>query len=371
MRRNNHHRELIALTLIPGLGKQRIKQLLNHFESAGDVFRAGVRQIRQVEGLGEAIANQIATFKQWKLVDDIMRKTKRAGARLVSYTCIEYPALLRQIYDSPSLLWVKGDVNILSDPGIAVVGTRSPDRYGREQAEIWSKKLLGQGLTVTSGLAYGVDTLAHRTALKYNGRTIAVLGSGIDWIYPERNGILARNIIKKGGAVISEFRPGTKPDAGNFPVRNRLVSGMSFGVLVIQSGVKGGSMITARSALDQNREVFVVPHNLNQEKGEGNNYLIRTGQGKLIQNTDDIINEISYQPSETKAEVIKDIPEWRTMNLPEFQKQICGYLANGSLHIDLLAEKSGKQAQDLLPELLELEIKEIVFQEAGKYFGLK
>jgi len=150
-----------------------------------------------------------------------------------------------------------------------------------------------------------------------------------------------------------------------------LVSGMSLGVLVIQSGIKGGSMITARSALDQNREVFVVPHNLNQEKGLGNNHLIGTGQGKLIQNTDDIVNEISYQPSETRTEVIQDIPEWREMKLPEFQKQICGYLANGSLHIDLLVEKSGKPAQDLLPELLELEIKGIVFQAAGKYFGLK
>jgi DNA processing protein len=372
LNKKSHYRELIALTLVPNLGVQRIRQLLKYFESPADVFNENHRKIRQIDGLGPAIAAEISRFHQWDLVDEILHKTEKTGSELISIHDPDYPHLLKQIYDAPPLLWVRGNAEALSTPGIAVIGTRKADKYARSQAEKWSELILHYGLSVISGLAYGVDTIAHQTAVDRNSKTIAVLGSGIDWIYPEQNVKLADKITDCGGAVISEFPPGTKPDAGNFPVRNRIVSGLSLGVLVIQSGIKGGSMITARSALDQNREVFVIPHNLDQKNGDGNHYLIRTGQGKLVEKIEDILLELQMTPDLTEQNRKEEsVKKWKSVTLSDTQKMICSAIEEGYTQIDQIAEETGKSTQKLLPILLELEMEDIVVQSAGKYFELK
>lgn len=338
-------------------------------KDASEVFNMKLPDLLRVDRFGEHIAKNLVQFDGWKTVDKILENTEKTGAKLLAYDDENYPGMLRHIYDPPPVLWLKGDEQVLNNPGIAVIGTRQPGKYGLDQTAYWTKLLVQKNICINSGLAYGVDAKAHQTAVDSNGKTIAVMGSGIDNIYPAKNRKLAERIIDKGGAVLSEFPPGTAPDAINFPARNRIVSGMSHGVLVVESGIKGGSMITARSALDQNREVFVIPHPLGYGKGEGCNYLIRSGQGKLVQSLSDILDEISIQTEPVSGK--PDIrPDWKNMDLSEEGIEICTLLEEKELHIDQLSELAGKPVFKLLPVLLELEMNDIVKQKAGKYFEL-
>lgn len=371
MSKINHHRALIALQQIPDFGVRRIKVLLDRtgVEDASDLFDMELPDLLRVDGFGEQVAKSFVQFDDWENVDFILQETERHGAELISIDDENYPPLLRHIYDPPILLWVKGNKKALTFDGLAVVGTRRPGKYGLKQAVEWAKKLTGSGLCVNSGLAYGIDAASHRSAVETGGTTIAVLGSGIDIIYPSRNSKLAADIIESGGAVITEYPPGTAPDAVNFPGRNRIVSGMSHGALVVESAIKGGSMITARYALDQNREVFVIPHPLNYHGGEGCNYLIRTGQGKLVQSIEDILDEISVQ-TEGSRPAQESKKKWESLDLDDASKEICQLLVEDELHIDQIGEKIEKPTYTLLPILLDLEMKGAVKQKAGKYFEL-
>lgn len=374
MERRKHYRALLALQRVPELGLRRIKLLLEKtgVKNADEIFDLPVSKLASIDSFGEQIVRNIVTFDGWMQVDKVLDKTDKTGAELVSIDDEEYPPLLRHIYDPPVLLWLKGNRKALLEDGIAIIGTRRPGKYGLQQCEKWSRIISESGLCINSGLAYGIDAAAHKTAVDTGGKTVAVLGSGIDVIYPSKNIGLVKNLIQKGGAVITEFPPGTKPDAVNFPERNRIVSGMSHGVLVVESGIKGGSMITARSALDQNREVFVIPHPLDYLKGEGCNYLIRTGQGKLVQNMEDIREEISVHIEGTDGEIDKtpQVKKWESMDLNPKQSEVCRQLAKKEHHIDELSENLNIQAHKLLPLLLELEMLGAVKQKAGKYFEL-
>lgn len=372
MKKKNHHRSLLALLQIPDFGVRRIKILLDRtgVENASDLFSMKLPDLLRFDGFGEQVAKNFVKFDEWKKVDSILNETEKKGAELISIDDEYYPPLLRHIYDPPILLWVKGNKEALLSDGIAVVGTRRPGKYGLKQAEVWAEKLTAAGLCVNSGLAYGIDAASHRSALESGGKTVAVLGSGIDVIYPSRNSKLASDIMENGGAVITEYPPGAAPDAVNFPGRNRIVSGMSHGVLVIESAIKGGSMITARYGLDQNREVFVVPHPLDDLGGQGCNYLIRTGQGKLVQSIDDILDEISVQTGSARQQDQEKKKKWKNLELDDLAKEICLLLAEEELHIDLISEKIAKPAYVLLPTLLDLEMKGAVKQKAGKYFEL-
>ncbi|MGK7368901.1 MAG: DNA-processing protein DprA, partial [Candidatus Halalkalibacterium sp. M3_1C_030] len=247
---------------------------------------------------------------------------------------------------------------------------RSTD-YGLKKAEEFATALVQKGLTVVSGLAYGVDASAHKSTLAAGGKTIAVLGSGVDNIYPGKHLDLAKNIWESGGTVISEFPPGTNPDAGNFPVRNRIVSGLTLGTLVIESGLEGGSMITARSALDQNREVFAIPHSLDNQNGKGCNAIIKRGWGKLVQDIEDLTVELPVTFSEENLSAIKQEAKWRSVELDTLCVSICKLLEEEALHIDRMSEKLGLPSYALLPKLLELEMLECVRQTAGKNFELR
>lgn len=375
MERRIHHRALIALKLIPDLGPLRIRRLLEATETgyAADVFKKGRGELQEIEGIGIRIAQAILTFRQWNEADKVLERTRAAGAELVALNDPEYPELLRHIYDPPPLLWVKGDKRVLNHPGVAVIGTRNPGRYGLKQAENWARQICETGLNVISGLAYGIDSAAHREAVKRGGKTVAVLGSGIDRIYPLKNIPLAASIAEGNGAVITEYMPGTKPDPAHFPERNRIVSGMSHGVLVVESGLKGGSMITARCALDQNREVFVIPHQADNSRGTGGNYLIKTGQGKLVQSMEDLTEEISVNLTQTDnlAADLQTMTVWRQLKLNPEATKICELLEEGELHIDVLCDQTGTEIHELMAELLVLEMEGAVTQRAGKYFGLR
>ncbi len=371
----NNHRALVALLQVPNFGLRTARLVLKHarVENAEELFNLSVHDIQKIDGIGAETATSLVKFDAWNKVDRLIEKAQKAGAFLVSITDPLYPQLLRQIYDPPIVLWAKGDPEALKNQGVAIVGTRNPGKYGLNQAAKWSKIITAAGLSINSGLAYGIDSKAHSTAVENGGVTVAVLGSGIDWIYPERNRGLADKIVKNGGAVITEYPPGSKPDAGHFPERNRIVSGMSHGVLVVESGIKGGSMITARLALDQNREVFVVPHQLDYLKGEGCNYLIKSGQGKLVQTFKDVVEELSVKlngdTAEQKNETNKP-RKWENESLTEEQVRICNTFGSESLHVDKLAEKLKTEPFKLAPMLLEMEMLGVIKQKAGKYFEL-
>jgi DNA processing protein len=366
-------REFTALHLISNLGAQRIRLLLQAVDHPQDIFRMKRHEIESVYGIGPKTAEEIITFDDWQEVDRILEKTDRVGAELMTYWDDDYPSLLREIYDPPILLWIKGNRKALQTSSIAIVGTRKAGSYGKDAATQFATELTKQGLTIISGLAYGIDGAAHRATVAAGGCTVAVLGSGIDVIYPSQHKKLAADIVETGGAVISEFPMGTAPDAGNFPVRNRIVSGMSLGTLVVASGINGGSMITAKSALDQNREVFVVPHPIGTPNAVGCNSLIQRGMGKLVQNVEDIIAEIDIHIAQTGDEErtqISKSPNWVSEDLDELSTDICEALTGQPLHIDDLSDQLGIASPALLSKLLELEMKQCVRQKAGKNFEL-
>ncbi len=371
IQRDEHElRNLLALTLIPGIGARRVRTLVRHFKNARSVFYGSPAELMRVPDIGAQITKEIIGFDRWPQVDQILNKTRQTNAGILTIYDDNYPERLRQLYDAPVLLWFKGDPGLLNSNGIAVVGTRRPTVYGKRITEKFTGDLVQHGLTIISGLAYGVDTIAHGSCVRAGGRTVAVLGSGIDWIYPSSNKGLARDIIENDGLIITEFPPGTKPDASNFPERNRIVSGLSLGVLVIETGIKGGSMITARLALDQNREVFVVPHDLDNENGSGCNALIKKGTGKLVQDIGDLLVEFPALQFE-ENEPVKSKPNWKDMDLSDQEAAVCRLLEKGELHIDKICEYLGKSSHELMGDLLELEMLDCIEQSAGKYFRIK
>jgi len=354
------------------LGAKRIRLLLQHVDHPQLIFRLERHELESIRGIGPKTSNNIVSFNDWNEVDRILEKTARTGAEIMTFWDDDYPALLREIYDPPLLLWIKGDRKILSTDGIAIVGTRKAGDYGKKMAGLFARGLVDQGLSIISGLAYGIDGAAHRATVEAGGKTVAVLGSGVDWIYPREHKGLASDIISSGGTVISEFPLGTAPEMGNFPVRNRIVSGMSLGTLIVESGLDGGSMITAKSALDQNREVFVIPHRLGHPNSEGCNSLIKRGMGKLVQNVDDILNEISIHIKDTEGKpLVKKEKKWRSQDLDNISTEICKVIQEEtSVHIDNLADLLDMPSHQLLPKLLELEMQNCVKQTAGKNFEL-
>ncbi|WP_372636424.1 DNA-processing protein DprA [Fodinibius sp.] len=373
-------RELIALHLISNLGARRIRMLMQSAGHPQDIFRMDRRELQSVRGIGPKTAEQIVSFDDWSEVDRILQKTERIGAVLMTLWDGDYPPLLREIYDPPLLLWIRGNRRALQTDSVAIVGTRKAGRYGRDAARHFARELSKLGLTITSGLAYGIDGAAHRATVVAGGCTVGVLGSGIDNIYPAAHKKLAADIMDTGGAIISEFPLGTDPDAGNFPVRNRIVSGMSLGTLVVASGIAGGSMITAKLALDQNREVFVVPHPIGTPNAIGCNNLIQRGMGKLVQNVEDILEEIEVHISkrddddkdgEQAGDGLAGSPRWKSLELDELSTDICKTLQDNPLHVDELAERVGVEPHKLFPTLLELELQECIRQTSGKNFELR
>jgi DNA processing protein len=365
--------DLLVLSTIPGIGPNRLRALVSHFKDPHAIADASARELCAVEGIEKKLALTIANFFRdsgpalnKRSIDQQLSKLNKLNGRVVTFWDKEYPSNLKKIYDPPPYLFVRGEFADEDSYSIAVVGTRTPTSYGVQMAERFSSGLAGLGIPIVSGLARGIDTVAHTAALKSGGRTLAVIGCGVDVIYPPENKQLFERIIEHG-AIVSEYLMGTKPDAGNFPRRNRIISGIALGTVIVETGVEGGAMITASTALDQNRATFAVPSGVSDKRRSGTNLLIKEGKAALLESVEDILTELQPQlkrllPSQAKA-TAKETPE-----LTLFEQQLYDVLSEEPLHIDLIAERTGLATSDALVHLLSMEFKGAVRQLRGKMF---
>ena len=358
-------RALLNLSMIQGIGPARLRGLVNHFGDPESVLAASEKELAGVEGIDRGLARRIHSRVDFeKEIQIQLSRLNKWEARLVTFWDKEYPENLKKIYDPPVMLFVRGTFASSDKYSVAIVGTRNPTSYGKHVAEKFSAELSEQGITVVSGLARGVDTLAHTTAVRSGGRTLAVLGSGVDVIYPGENRRLADQILM-GGAILSEYYMGSKPDAVNFPRRNRIISGMTLGTILIETDVNGGAMITAGTALDQNREVFAVPGSVFEKQSRGTNKLIREGRAKLVEEVADVLEELQYK---LKPILKTQPPSQPKVQLTIFEQKVFDLLTAEPEQIDALGDRSGMATSDLLVQLLSLELKGIVKQLPGKYF---
>jgi DNA processing protein len=364
---------LLTLSRLPGIGPARANALLHHFGPDPSLLDAGADSLKQVPGIGETIARETAANlgnPTWRNqarqeAEKQLEEAERLKAAIVTILDPRYPPLLKEIYDPPILLFVRGNPLALSSPSLAVVGTRKATSYGKQATEFICREMIVNGYTILSGLAYGIDMTAHRTAVDNGGTTIAVLGCGIDCIYTDPAGRLWPKILERG-AIISEEWIGSEPAPGNFPKRNRLIAGMARGTLVVESDIKGGSMITASCALEQNREVFAVPGSIFSRASRGTNRLIQQTQAKPVLSAEDILAELSPADNSLIKRQPQPITPSFTLN-PE-ESCIIEALEDQAVHIDLIAEKTGLNIETLLVHLFELEMKRIIEQEPGQLF---
>jgi DNA processing protein len=371
-----HVLDWLAITLTPGLGPTKSRKLVEHFGSAEAVLRASLTEL-EATGIQAVSAQSLATGKSAELAREESAKATDAGVAVVTMDDPSYPPRLREIYDPPLILYVRGNLEILTKPGIAMVGTRHPTPYGSGMAERLACDLAAQGLVIISGMARGVDTASHRGAITAKGKTLAVFGTGVDVIYPKENSRLSEQILALGGALISEFSLGTFAAPQNFPIRNRILSGMSIGVLVVEAAEYSGTRITARCALEQNRDVFAVPGNVTNKNSWGPNTLIKQG-AKLVATWEDVWEDL---PTEVRLALTPtsspESPDGKSASLfpdeglPPHERKILSLLkADESTHIDEIVEKleTEMSSSEIFAALFELELNGKVRQMPGKNF---
>ncbi len=357
---------LLRLISVNGIGNKRILNLVDTFGSFEAIFNTSIRKIADVIGLDYEMAAQIKDDACKRFADNQIAEAKKKDFRIVTYWSLDYPECLKRIFNPPVILFYKGEILKKDLNSIAVVGMRRPSQYGKKATEYFCEELISHGITIVSGMARGIDSIAHRCCLHNKGRTLAVLGSGLDVCYPPENRELFRDIITSG-AVISEFPLHTPPNKENFPRRNRLISGLSKGTLVIEGGIKSGALITAYYALDQGKEVFAVPGNINSKKSKGPHKLIKEG-AKLTENIEDIIEEIStFENIHKQAESFKNKDDILKI-LSSEEVKLWNVLTNQPAHIDTIAIKAGISTSQALSLLLSMELKDCVKQITGMKF---
>src|SRR5579864_8327633 len=371
-----HVLDWLAISLTPGLGPTKSRKLVEHFGGPEAVFRASLTEL-EATGIQAVSAQSLATGKSAELAREEMARASAEGATVISLDDPCYPPRLTEIYDPPLILYVRGKVEVLTQPGIAMVGTRHPTPYGSGMAERLACDLAAQGLVILSGMARGVDTASHRGAITAKGKTVAVFGTGVDVIYPKENSRLSEQILALGGALISEFPLGTFAAPQNFPIRNRIISGMSCGVLVVEAAEYSGTRITARCALEQNRDVFAVPGNVTNKNSWGPNTLIKQG-ARLVATWEDVWEDLPAEvrlaltppasPESAGASTASLFPD---EGLPPHEKRILSLLkADEATHIDELVERLENEmsSSEIFAALFELELGGKVRQMPGKNF---
>jgi DNA processing protein len=353
----------LALASVPEVGPLRFRSLLTHFRDPSEIFQASQRELAELPQIGPKTAEEIKRFDDWELAEKQLAWSDRIGAKLLTINDGLYPSNLKNIPDAPPLLYMRGEILPEDRQAIAVVGSRTFTDYGRRATERIVGHLAELGLTIVSGLARGIDSCAHRAALRAGGRTIAVFGCGLDRIYPGENVKLADEILASG-AWLSEFPLGTRPDPVNFPRRNRLISGLSLGVVVVEAGEKSGALLTAGCALEQNREVFAVPGDITKATSVGTNSLIQQG-AKLVTSLEDILEELKgLGITKDRGRREKE----REVSLPREERRVYDLLSEAPLHIDKLTESLESRTSEVLTALLALELKGLVRQLPGKRF---
>ncbi len=371
-----HLLEWLAISLTPGLGPTRSRKLVEHFGSPDAVFRASLTEL-EASGIQAVSAQSLAAGKSGELARDEIAQAAAAGVTLLSMDDPCYPPRLKEIYDPPLILRVRGNPEALTSPGIAMVGTRHPTPYGSGMAERLACDLAAQGLVIISGMARGVDTASHRGAISAKGKTVAVFGTGVDVIYPKENSRLSEQILALGGALISEFPLGTFAAPQNFPIRNRIISGMSVGVLVVEAAEYSGTRITARCALEQNRDVFAVPGNVTNKNSWGPNTLIKQG-AKLVATWEDVWEDLPTEvrlaltpPASPESSDANSASLFPDEGLPPHEKRILTLLkADEATHIDEIVERleNNLSSSEIFAALFELELAGKVRQMPGKNF---
>ncbi len=353
----------IALSMLPDIGPVSVKKLLSAFGGPEKIFDATPDELLDIENIGRLRAEKIRQFSAWKEVDTLARRVEQKGITAIPFDSPSYPPMLREVGDAPVVIYQRGHFAPQDQCAVAVVGSRRPTHYGASTAARVADDLASIGLSIVSGMARGIDSIAHQNALRAGGRTLAVLGSGIDVPYPPENKGLMEKIVGSG-CVISEFPPGTPPDKEHFPRRNRLISGLSLGVLVVEATPESGALITARYATEQGREVFAIPGAVHSMHSAGPHDLIRKG-ATLVRHAHDIIEEL--------APVLKGFLRLtgRTeRDVTEEEENLCRLLSGEPKQIDDISRESGLPPSKVLSVLLGLEMKGAVKQISGKRFYL-
>jgi DNA processing protein len=353
MLNDNELKYWVSFSKIPGIGRVKISQLLEQFTSLEHAWKAPASTLKKL-GIDTKTVENIVDLRSRINPDEEIDRLKYYKIKAFTYDSPEYPSRLREIYDYPPVLYIRGDVLREDECCLAVVGTRRATVYGRQVTEEIVADLARNGVTIVSGLARGIDSIAHRTALESGAKTMAVFACGLDIVYPAENAKLAREIMQHG-ALISEYPLGTKPKADNFPRRNRIMSGLSLGVLVIEAGESSGALITANQALEQNREVFAVPGSIMSPASRGTNHLIQEG-AKLVTNYVDILEELNLTIMSQQLEMKELIP------VDETESLLLKQLSREPIHIDDICRLSGLAAALVSSTLTMMELKGMVKQ---------
>jgi DNA processing protein len=355
----------IILNMLDEVGPVRVRRLLDAFGEPQAILEASREELMRVDGVGAEVSRSITEWRQQVDLDAELKRIEAAGVRVVTRDDPDYPKHLRQIYDPPLVLYIKGALSEKDAVSIALVGSRRTTLYGQEMARKLAYQLARVGVTVVSGLARGIDTQAHKGALQAKGRTVAVLGCGIDVIYPSENKKLAEEIVEKGGALVSEFSFGVQPDRQTFPMRNRIVSGWSLGVVVVEANLKSGALITAGFAGEQGRHVFAVPGRADSALSKGSNKLIKDG-AKLTEDVEDILGEFEYLIPKPKTE---KAAASGALALTENETKVLEAIGEEETLADEIIQRSGLTSACVSATLLALEMKRLVKQLPGRIFA--
>ncbi len=357
----------LALTLVPNIGDVQAKILVNHFGNASSVFKAKKSELEKMEGIGEVRARSIRDFDEFDLAEQEIKFIEKYAIKTLFLTDEHYPKRLLNCYDSPTLLFYKGAADLNASKIIAVVGTRSNTDYGKQFTEKLIKDLSEQNIVIVSGLAHGIDAIAHKAALKNSLSTVGVVGHGLDKVYPPENTNLAKDMVKSEGGILSEFFSGTKPDKHNFPLRNRVVAGLSDATVVIETNIKGGSMITAKLADAYNRDVFAVPGRTTDKASSGCNHLIKYNKAILLTDADELLDVLGWKEKKKEKKQQKEL----FIELSAEEKQIVQILQEKELvHIDEINLQSGLTSSTAAAAILNLELQNVITSLPGKMYKL-
>ncbi len=359
----------IALSLTPNIGPVQAKILVEQFGSAENIFKAKISQLKNTEGIGEIRAGSIKNFDRFQEAEEEIKFIEKYNIQPLFISDEKYPTRLLNCYDSPELLYYKGNADLNAAKIVAIVGTRTHTEYGKQVTEKLLKDLASLNVLVVSGLAYGIDAIAHKAALKNNLPTVGVLAHGLDQIYPTHHSSLAKDMLKNGG-LLTEFRSRTNPDKHNFPTRNRIVAGMSDATIVIETGIKGGSMITAELANSYNKDVFAFPGKVTDNKSAGCNYLVKSNKAMLLTDAQDLVEIMGW---EEKAKSKKEERRQKELfiELSKEERIVVDILKEKeAVHIDEINLRSNLSSSAIAAAILNMELQGVINSLPGKMYSL-